>query len=157
MRTERRRKGVYGPRPGFLNLVFVDDLNLPEKEKFFAQPPVEALRQLLANDGSEFLNCNVGIPLEHCCLNLCVSVCWHRLVRLGGERVPDDSGPSDHRSHGAAGRRPQRHHSPHDAALQSAVLLRVRRPDAEEDLQYHRAVVLQHCVRAGESEQLSSA
>jgi dynein heavy chain len=56
MRTERRRKGVYGPRPGVLNVVFVDDLNLPEKEKFFAQPPVEALRQLLANGGAWGMN-----------------------------------------------------------------------------------------------------
>ncbi len=57
MRTERRRKGVYGPRPGVLNVVFVDDLNLPEKEKFFAQPPVEALRQLLANGGARAVEC----------------------------------------------------------------------------------------------------
>jgi hypothetical protein len=72
MRTERRRKGVYGPRPGVLNVVFVDDLNLPEKEKFFAQPPVEALRQLLANGGARAVErvslcCGIGDVLGGAC------------------------------------------------------------------------------------------
>lgn len=46
-RVEKRTKGTYVPLGGTKMVTFMDDLNMPVKDEFGSQPPLELIRQWL--------------------------------------------------------------------------------------------------------------
>jgi dynein heavy chain, axonemal len=70
---DKRRSHVYGAPAGKHFLIFIDDANLPQPEKYGAQPPVELLRQMLAQGGfytfaggikwSSIIDCSLALAM----------------------------------------------------------------------------------------------
>lgn len=51
-KLEKKGRNVqYGPKQGKKGVIFIDDLNLPEKDRFESQPPLELLRQWMDHGG----------------------------------------------------------------------------------------------------------
>lgn len=48
---EKKKRGYYGPKMNKKGVIFVDDLNMPQKGKYGAQPPIELLRQYMDYGG----------------------------------------------------------------------------------------------------------
>jgi dynein heavy chain len=50
-KMEKKKRGYFGPKMNKKGVIFVDDLNMPQKNKYGAQPPIELLRQYMDYGG----------------------------------------------------------------------------------------------------------
>jgi dynein heavy chain len=69
-KLEKRRRGVFGPPAGKQLVLMVDDLNMPQKEYYGAQPPVEFMRQWIDHSGwynRKELSFNLAIDMLFIC------------------------------------------------------------------------------------------
>ena len=51
LKLEKIKRGVYGAPVGKKYIIFIDDLNMPKKEEYGAQPPIELIRQFFDHHG----------------------------------------------------------------------------------------------------------
>ena len=70
-KLDRRRKGVFGPAMGKQCIIFIDDLNLPQRDEAGSIPAVELLRQV--NDIFENMLIETIIKITHIVVHICFS------------------------------------------------------------------------------------